>query len=116
LAFPAFDPDWSVHGYMSEAVALFEGWARAKLPSLPRATLEIVRLPGRTPVIVIDIPGEGKDPVLLYGHLDKQPEMARTPLQRGHGPNEFLHIPTARRIALVIAQILADHGARSGRV
>ena len=72
---PAFDPDWAAHGYMEEAVSLFERWARAKLPSLPGATLEIVRLPGRTPVIVIDVPGDGADTVLLYGHLDKQPEM-----------------------------------------
>ncbi|MGC2202861.1 MAG: M20/M25/M40 family metallo-hydrolase [Stellaceae bacterium] len=72
---PSFDPDWAAHGYMDDAVALFERWARAKLPSLPGATLEVVRLPGRTPVILIDVPGEGQDTVLLYGHLDKQPEM-----------------------------------------
>ena len=72
---PAFDPDWAAHGYMEEAVSLFERWARAKLPSLPGATLETVRLPGRTPVIVIEVPGAGADTVLLYGHLDKQPEM-----------------------------------------
>ena len=73
---PAFDPDWAAHGYMDEAVAMFESWARAKLPALPGATLDIIRLPGRTPVIVIDVPGAGGDTVLLYGHLDKQPEMA----------------------------------------
>ena len=61
---PAFDPDWAAHGYMDEAVALFERWARAKLPLLPGSTLEVVRLPGRTPVIVIDVPGEGEDKVL----------------------------------------------------
>ena len=72
---PSFDPDWAAHGYMDDAVALFERWARAKLAALPGASLEVVRLPGRTPVIVIDVPGEGKDTVLLYGHLDKQPEM-----------------------------------------
>jgi len=72
---PSFDPDWAAHGYMDEAVALFEHWARAKLPSLPGATLEVVRLPGRTPVILIDVPGDSTDTVLLYGHLDKQPEM-----------------------------------------
>jgi acetylornithine deacetylase/succinyl-diaminopimelate desuccinylase-like protein len=77
---PAFDPDWAAHGYMDEAVALFERWARAKLPALPGATLEIIRLPGRTPVILVDVPASGPategDTVLLYGHLDKQPEMA----------------------------------------
>jgi acetylornithine deacetylase/succinyl-diaminopimelate desuccinylase-like protein len=72
---PSFDPEWASHGYMDEAVALFERWARAKLASLPGATLKVVRLPGRTPVIVIDVPGQSEDRVLLYGHLDKQPEM-----------------------------------------
>jgi len=72
---PAFDPDWAAHGHMDKAVALFEGWARKKLTALPGASLEVVRLPGRTPVILIDVPGTGADTVLLYGHLDKQPEM-----------------------------------------
>jgi acetylornithine deacetylase/succinyl-diaminopimelate desuccinylase-like protein len=72
---PSFDPDWAAHGNMDEAVTLFQRWAQAKLPSLPGATLEVVRLPGRTPVTLIDVPGEGEDTVLLYGHLDKQPEM-----------------------------------------
>jgi acetylornithine deacetylase/succinyl-diaminopimelate desuccinylase-like protein len=72
---PAFDPDWAAHGYIDEAVGLFERWARAKLTALPGATLETVRLPGRTPVILIEVPGEGTGTALLYGHLDKQPEM-----------------------------------------
>src|SRR5215470_17187009 len=81
---PAFDPDWAAHGYMDEAVALFERWARAKLPSLPGATLEVVRLPGRTPVVLIEVPGASEDTVLLYGHLDKQPEMVGW--TQGYGP------------------------------
>ena len=80
---PAFDADWAAHGYMDKAVALLEGWARKKLTALPGAVLEVVRLDGRTPVIFIDIPGQdvpgmgapANDTVLLYGHLDKQPEM-----------------------------------------
>jgi len=81
---PAFDPDWATHGYMDDAVVLFERWARAKLPTLPSSSLEVVRLPGRTPVILIEIPGEGQDTVLLYGHLDKQPEMVGW--TQGYGP------------------------------
>jgi acetylornithine deacetylase/succinyl-diaminopimelate desuccinylase-like protein len=81
---PAFDPEWQAHGYMEEAVRLFERWARGKLGAFPGASLEIVRLEGRTPVILIDIPGEGADCVLLYGHLDKQPEM--TGWAEGYGP------------------------------
>ncbi len=72
---PAFDPEWEAHGHMAKAVALLEGWARERLSRLPGAALEIVQLPGRTPVIFIDIPGHSADTVLLYGHLDKQPEM-----------------------------------------
>src|SRR5262249_54542480 len=81
---PSFDPEWAAHGFMDEAVALFERWARAKLASLPGATLEVVRLPGRTPVILIDVPGDSEDTVLLYGHLDKQPEMVGW--AEGYGP------------------------------
>jgi acetylornithine deacetylase/succinyl-diaminopimelate desuccinylase-like protein len=81
---PAFDPDWAAHGHMEEAVAMFERWACERLAGLPGATLHIVRLPGRTPLILIEVPGEGADTVLLYGHLDKQPEMVGW--ADGYGP------------------------------
>jgi acetylornithine deacetylase/succinyl-diaminopimelate desuccinylase-like protein len=81
---PAFDPDWAAHGHMEEAVAMFERWARERLVGLPGATLEIVRLPGRTPLILIEVPGEGAGTLLLYGHLDKQPEMVGW--ADGYGP------------------------------
>jgi acetylornithine deacetylase/succinyl-diaminopimelate desuccinylase-like protein len=70
---PMFDARWQEHGHMDRAVALVEGWVREHAPE--RATVEVVRLEGRTPVLFIDIPGETDDTVLLYGHLDKQPEM-----------------------------------------
>ncbi len=75
---PAFDADWAAHGFMDAATGLLEGWARGKLARTPGAVVEVVRLDGRTPVIFIEIPGSGAaadDTVLLYGHLDKQPEM-----------------------------------------
>jgi acetylornithine deacetylase/succinyl-diaminopimelate desuccinylase-like protein len=81
---PAFDPDWAAHGYMEDAVRMFAGWARSKLAAFPGASLEIVRVDGRTPLILIDIPGTGEDCVLLYGHLDKQPEMVGW--AEGYGP------------------------------
>src|SRR6185312_4171995 len=73
---PAFDPKWVEHGHMDKAVALFETWARKKIEKLPGAKLDVVRLEGRTPLILIEVPGKTDDTVLLYGHLDKQPEMA----------------------------------------
>src|SRR5690606_20875652 len=72
---PMFDRDWVQHGYMDEAVRLMEDWCRSKQALLPGMTVEVVRLQGRTPLLFLDIPGEGDDVVLLYGHLDKQPEM-----------------------------------------
>ena len=33
------------------------------------------------------------------------------PHSNAHGPNEFLHIPTGKRVTAVVAQVLADHGA-----
>lgn len=77
---PMFDPDWKQAGHMDKAVELLAGWARKQLPE--GAKLEVIRLEDggkpRTPVIFIEIPGTGGkagDTVMLYGHLDKQPEM-----------------------------------------
>jgi acetylornithine deacetylase/succinyl-diaminopimelate desuccinylase-like protein len=72
---PAYDAEWVQHGYMDAAVKLMEAWARKHASGLPGATIEVVKLEGRTPVIFIEVPGSGSDTVLLYGHLDKQPEM-----------------------------------------
>jgi acetylornithine deacetylase/succinyl-diaminopimelate desuccinylase-like protein len=71
---PMFDKAWREHGHMDRAVELLAGWARNHLP--PGATLEVVRVEDRTPVIFIEVPGTARDgdTVLLYGHLDKQPE------------------------------------------
>jgi acetylornithine deacetylase/succinyl-diaminopimelate desuccinylase-like protein len=75
---PMFDAQWAEHGYMDKVVEQFAAWARAQ--PIKGMTLEVARLPGRTPLIFIDIPAFGgnadvEDCVLLYGHLDKQPEM-----------------------------------------
>lgn len=70
---PHFDAEWEAHGYMDEAVKLIADWCQAHAPR--GMTLEVLRAPGRTPLIFMDIPGSIDDTVLLYGHLDKQPEM-----------------------------------------
>ena len=70
---PHFDPDWEKNGYIEDATQQIYDWCRKQ--DLADMSCEIVRLPGRTPVIFMDIPGTGEDTVLMYGHLDKQPEM-----------------------------------------
>lgn len=79
---PAFDPDWERNGHMAAAMDLIVDWCRAQ--PLEGMRLEVVRLPGRTPLLFIEIPGQTDDTVLLYGHMDKQPEM--TGWNEGLGP------------------------------
>jgi len=79
---PAFDPDWAAHGLMDKVVAMFEAWAKQHGP--PDMSVEVVRLEGRTPLIYIEVPGNEDHTVMLYGHLDKQPEM--TGWNDGFGP------------------------------
>jgi acetylornithine deacetylase/succinyl-diaminopimelate desuccinylase-like protein len=69
---PNFDPLWQQHGYMDQAVELAAAWCRGQ--PIKDMTVDILRLPGRTPVLFVEVPGAGSDTVLLYGHLDKQPE------------------------------------------
>jgi len=70
---PHFDRDWQAHGHIERVIRLAEEWVRAQ--PIPGLAVEIVRLPGRTPVLLFEVPGSGAGTVLLYGHLDKQPEM-----------------------------------------
>ncbi|MGR8981119.1 MAG: M20 family metallopeptidase [Gammaproteobacteria bacterium] len=79
---PLFDANWQENGYMDDAVSLAENWCRAHLVS--GSVLDVVRLPGRTPLLYLEIPGDTGGNVLLYGHLDKQPEM--TGWRNGLGP------------------------------
>jgi acetylornithine deacetylase/succinyl-diaminopimelate desuccinylase-like protein len=74
---PHFDPEWRGHGHIEASIAQAHRWA-ARQP-IKDLKLEIVRLEGRTPVLFFDAPARGngaaQSTVLLYGHLDKQPEM-----------------------------------------
>ena len=83
---PHFDADWEEHGYMEQAVQQIFAWCKAQ--DVKGMTLEIVRMEGRTPLIFMEIPAHGDadpdDTILLYGHLDKQPEM--TGWAEGLGP------------------------------
>jgi acetylornithine deacetylase/succinyl-diaminopimelate desuccinylase-like protein len=70
---PLFDPDWKKHGHMDKAVSLIANWCRSQ--AIENMKLDVLELEGRTPVIFIEIPGSSDETILLYGHLDKQPEM-----------------------------------------
>jgi acetylornithine deacetylase/succinyl-diaminopimelate desuccinylase-like protein len=78
---PGFDGDWAQHGFIDTVVRNAASWIEAQ--KIEGLTLEIVRLPGRTPVLFFEVPatraavpGQTPQTVLMYGHLDKQPEFS----------------------------------------
>jgi acetylornithine deacetylase/succinyl-diaminopimelate desuccinylase-like protein len=74
---PMFDADWAARGLIDKVVRDAAQWVEAR--KVPGLTLEVIRLAGRTPVIFFEV--EATKPastqtVLMYGHLDKQPEFS----------------------------------------
>lgn len=71
---PMFDPDWAKNGYMMDAVTHMMSWVKAR--QIDDLNVELHELEGRTPTLLIEYPGEIDETVLIYGHLDKQPEFS----------------------------------------
>ena len=74
---PMFDADWAAGGYIDTVVRNTAQWIESQ--KVAGLTLEVVRLEGRTPVIFFEVPASGSastQTVLMYGHLDKQPEFS----------------------------------------
>jgi acetylornithine deacetylase/succinyl-diaminopimelate desuccinylase-like protein len=72
---PSFDADWAGHGHIETVMRNAAAWVEAQ--KVEGLTLEIVRLEGRTPVLFFEVPATktgSTETVLMYGHLDKQPE------------------------------------------
>jgi acetylornithine deacetylase/succinyl-diaminopimelate desuccinylase-like protein len=69
---PMFDPAWEANGHMDAAAQLMADWCRTQ--PVPGMRVEVRKLRGHTPVLLVDVPGELPGSVLLYGHMDKQPE------------------------------------------
>jgi acetylornithine deacetylase/succinyl-diaminopimelate desuccinylase-like protein len=77
---PSFDANWAEAGLLEAVVRNTAQWIEAQ--RVAGLTLEVVRLPGRTPVLFFEVAStrsgaQPADPtVLMYGHLDKQPEFS----------------------------------------
>lgn len=74
---PMFAPDWEQQGHLETVLRNAADWVQAQ--KVAGLTLEIVRQPGRTPVLFFVVEGTqdkaaSSPTVLMYGHLDKQPE------------------------------------------
>ncbi len=76
---PAFDPAWEATGHIQAAVDHVRSWLASR-PVAGVQRIEVRTLPGRTPLILVEVDPFGSPAtdktVLLYGHLDKQPEMS----------------------------------------
>ena len=70
---PLFDANWHKNGHMHQAMQLMADWVGRQ--EVQGMQYEVVELDGRTPLLFIEIDGNCDDTVLLYGHMDKQPEM-----------------------------------------
>ena len=74
---PGFDGDWEKHGFIDTVVRNAASWVEAQ--KVAGLKLEVVRVPGRTPVLFFEVPAtkaNTQQTVLMYGHLDKQPEFS----------------------------------------
>lgn len=72
---PMFNEEWQEP--MARAIKLVSDWCTQNAPVGMK--IEVVQLEGRTPLLYMEIPAfkqSGNDTVLLYGHLDKQPEFS----------------------------------------
>ncbi|MES2135117.1 MAG: M20/M25/M40 family metallo-hydrolase [Patescibacteria group bacterium] len=123
---PHFDPDWKQSGHMDRAVDLYVNWATDRQKTIPGLSVELLEIPGKTPLIYLEIPGtlpkgEGTEKnILLYGHLDKQPEFTGwkegldpwKPVRRGNrlygrgGADDGYAMPAA----LTAYELLAEQG------
>jgi acetylornithine deacetylase/succinyl-diaminopimelate desuccinylase-like protein len=77
---PNFDADWASNGHIAAVVRNAASWVESQ--KIAGLQLEVIHLENRTPVLFFEVPAVlGKDErapssrtVLMYGHLDKQPE------------------------------------------
>lgn len=122
---PMFDPNWKANGHMDQAVQLVSDWIAQQ--NIPGGKMEIFEDGDRTPVMLIEFPGDIDDTIMMYGHLDKQPPMVgwREDLGpwkpvlddegrlygRGGGDDGY-----AVFAALATVKAFKDHGQPHGRI
>ncbi|HLB56275.1 MAG TPA: M20/M25/M40 family metallo-hydrolase [Coxiellaceae bacterium] len=70
---PLFDKNWKANGHMDRAMQLIKNWCEKQ--NIKNKKIELLQIENLTPALLIDIPGDSEEIILLYGHMDKQPEM-----------------------------------------
>lgn len=70
---PAFDPQWEQNGHIQKVLTMVEEWVEKR--NVPNLKKRVLKAEGRTPLLLLEMDGDLDYQVLMYGHLDKQPEM-----------------------------------------
>jgi acetylornithine deacetylase/succinyl-diaminopimelate desuccinylase-like protein len=84
---PMFDTEWAAHGFLDAVTRQAASWVEAQ--KVEGLRLELIRLDGRTPLLFFEVAASAgatdssattatasQQTVLMYGHLDKQPEFS----------------------------------------
>lgn len=73
---PNFDKNWEENKFLDKATQQLVNWVKSQ--KINNLEIEIVNLQKRTPLIFIEIQksnnSKSDETILLYGHMDKQPE------------------------------------------
>ncbi len=74
---PTFDPEWEASGHLRKVIDLAKNWIEQQ--PVQGMTVSVHEIEGRTPVLLVEVDPFGDSSTtgtaILYGHLDKQPEM-----------------------------------------
>lgn len=81
---PTYDKNWQENGLLDQVVQLAKDWVLSQ--DIKGLSAEILKIPGKTPLLFIEVAGQIDGTVMLYGHLDKQPPFEGW--REGLGPYE----------------------------
>ena len=108
---PMYDAKWAEHGHIERAVTLMTDWARGR--KIEGLTIDVIRLEGRTPVILMEVPGKGGEPVILLMHEpDVLPEVARYDVDlmlSGHTHGGQVRLPFLPPLLLTYSTLDPSH-------
>lgn len=69
---PAFDRNWKANGFLNQSMKHVIDWIESQ--QVEGLKISLHELDGKTPTLLLEYPGDVDDTILVYGHIDKQPE------------------------------------------
>ena len=108
----SFDPDWRAHGHLDRAIELVRAWCAAR--DIAGLTVEVVEIPGRTPVVLCEVPAHGGE---FFVHADQDPVGVRVVVggqvpDRLHDRREAPSAGDRRSLAIRVGRAAGEHAIR----